>query len=64
MKLLKYLDNIKRKGTAFTLADIDNSILYQGTVNSFNYWIHRDDYYQSDIDYITFEDDTLFIVLK
>lgn len=52
MTLLKFLDNIKRKGTLLKLLDMEGKVIYIDTITSFSHWIHNSDYYQEEINII------------
>lgn len=62
MTLLKFLDNIKRKGTFFRLLDENEMVIYQDTLTSFSHWIHNSDYYQNEIDLVYWNRENIMCV--
>lgn len=66
MTLLKFLDNIKRRGGSISLVEEDGYTIYNGTISLFSHWIHNMEYYKRNIECIYFkkDDETMIIVLS
>lgn len=62
MTLLKFLDNIKRRGTLFRLLDENEMVIREGTVALFSHWIHNNDYYQEEIDLVYWDRENIMCV--